>query len=48
MATEAAIIAWTPSNWITIILMVAITFFVAGALAKVYQQRKANQTAQGS
>ena len=48
MATEAAIIAWTPSNWITIILMVAITFFVAGALAKVYQQRKGNSASAAS
>lgn len=43
MATEAAIIAWTPANWITIVLMVAITFFVVSAGARVIQQRKASQ-----
>lgn len=42
---EAAIIAWTPANWITIVLMVALMFFIIGAAARVYQQRQQNQAA---
>ena len=38
---EAAIISWTPSNWITVVLMVAITFFMVGAAARIYQQKQA-------
>jgi hypothetical protein len=45
VATESAVIAWTPSNWITIVLMAAITFFVIGTGARIWQQRQANRTA---
>lgn len=41
MATESALIAWTPSNWITIVLMVAIMYFLVGTVARVAQQKKA-------
>jgi hypothetical protein len=40
MATEAAVIAWTPANWITVVLMVAIMFFLVGTGARVWQQRQ--------
>lgn len=40
---EAAIISWTPSNWITVVLMVAIAFFIVSAGAKVYKQRTQSQ-----
>lgn len=43
MATESALIAWTPSNWITIVLMVAIMYFLIGTAARVYQQRQQSQ-----
>ena len=38
MASEAAIISWTPANWITIVLMVAVTYAVAGFIARAVQQ----------
>lgn len=38
MASEAAIISWTPANWITIVLMVSIAYFVAGFIARAVQQ----------
>lgn len=38
---EPTIISWTPANWITVVLMVALGFFIVGAVAKIYQQRKA-------
>jgi hypothetical protein len=48
MATEAAIVSWTPANWITVVLMVAIVFFVVGAGARIWQQKQANQSPAGS
>lgn len=41
MASDSAILSWTPANWITVVLMVAITFTVLGAVARIVQQRKA-------
>lgn len=38
MASEAAIVSWTPANWITITLMVAIAYFVVGFIARAVQQ----------
>lgn len=38
---EETIISWTPANWITIILMVALGFTILGFAVKIYQQRKA-------
>ena len=40
MASDSAILSWTPANWITVVLMVAITFAVLGAVARIIQQRK--------
>lgn len=37
---ESAIISWTPANWITVLLMVAIAYFVIGFLAKAWQDRQ--------
>jgi hypothetical protein len=41
---EAAIISWTPSNWITILLMVAIGFFVVASVAKIVAQKKSQSS----
>jgi len=38
---EETIISWTPANWITIIIMVALGFTILGFATKLYQQRKA-------
>lgn len=35
---EAAIISWTPANWITVVLMVTIAYFVMGFIARAVQQ----------
>jgi FlaG/FlaF family flagellin (archaellin) len=45
MASEAAIISWTPANWITIVLMVAITYSLAGFIARAVQQSQSNKAA---
>ena len=42
---DAAIVTWTPANWITVVLMVALTYFLIGAGARVWQQRKQQQGA---
>lgn len=34
------IIAWNVANWITIVLMAAIGFFLIGLGQKAYQQRQ--------
>lgn len=39
MAQET-LITWTPANWITVVLMVAVGFFVIGAVARIVQQRR--------
>lgn len=39
MAQET-IISWTPANWITVVLMVALAFVVLGFVARLIQQRK--------
>lgn len=36
---EETIISWTPANWITVVLMVALFFVVMGAIVKIYQQQ---------
>lgn len=38
---EGTIISWNPANWITVVLMVALGFFILGAAARIYQQKKA-------
>jgi hypothetical protein len=40
--SDSTIISWTPANWITVVLMVAITFAALGAVTRIVQQRKAN------
>jgi hypothetical protein len=35
------IISWNPANWITVVLMVAIMFTLAGAVARIVQQKRA-------
>lgn len=37
---ESTIISWTPANWITVVLMVALGFVILGAVARVAQGRK--------
>jgi hypothetical protein len=38
------IISWNPANWITVLLMVAIGFTVAGAVARIVQQKRAQSS----
>ena len=40
-----SVISWTPANWITVVLMVAITFTVIGVGTKIVQQKRAAQAA---
>jgi len=42
MAAEAAIVSWTPSNWLTVVLMVALAFFIVGALARIWQHSQSS------
>jgi hypothetical protein len=37
---ESTLISWNPANWITVVLMVALGFFIIGAAVKVYQRKK--------
>jgi hypothetical protein len=39
--STGVILSWTPANWITVILMVAVGFAVLGAATRIYQQKKA-------
>jgi hypothetical protein len=39
---EETIISWTPANWITIVIMVALGFTILGAAAKIIQQKRAS------
>lgn len=34
------IISWTPANWITVSLMVILSFTILGAIARTIQARK--------
>lgn len=40
-----SVISWTPANWITVVIMVAIGFTVIGAATRIIQQKRANQGA---
>ena len=40
---EETIISWTPANWITVIIMVALGFTILGAVARMVQQRNAGK-----
>lgn len=37
---EETIISWTPANWITVVIMVALGFALLGMVARIIQQRK--------
>ena len=39
MAGESVIVTWNVTNWITIILMAAVGFFLIGLGMKFYQSR---------
>lgn len=38
---EETIISWTPANWITVVIMVALGFTILGAVARIVQQKRA-------
>lgn len=40
-----SVISWTPANWITIIIMVAIGFTIIGAATRIIQQKRATEAA---
>lgn len=40
-----SVISWTPANMITVVLMVAISFTILGAITRIVQQKRANQGA---
>jgi FlaG/FlaF family flagellin (archaellin) len=42
---EQTIISWNPANWITVLLMVAVGFFLAGAIAKAVKERQGPKAA---
>ena len=35
---EAAIVSWTPANFVTVVLMVALAYFLVGFLTRLWQQ----------
>lgn len=37
---DSNIISWTPANWITVVLMVALAYLLVGAGARIWQQRQ--------
>lgn len=43
--SQTTIIAWNPANWITVVLMVAITFTVVGAGVRIVQQKRGTNKA---
>lgn len=38
---EETIISWSPTNWITVVLMVALGFAILGFVTKLIKQRQA-------
>ncbi len=42
---EETIISWNATNWITIVLMVAISFAVLGAVAKFIRSKQSSSDA---
>jgi hypothetical protein len=38
---EETIVSWTPTNWITVVLMVALAFAIVGFVTKLVKNRKA-------
>ena len=43
-----SVISWTPANWITVVLMVAIAFAVLGAGTRIIQQKRGSGSYNGS
>jgi hypothetical protein len=39
MAEESSLINWTPANWITVVLMVALAYFLLGAAVRIMRER---------
>lgn len=39
---DSVLLEWSPANWITVVLMVAVGFAIIGAAARIYQQRAAS------
>jgi hypothetical protein len=37
-----SIISWTPTNWITVVLMVGIAYAIVGFGVRVIQQKRQN------
>ena len=44
MPDSPVTVAWTPTNWITILLMVAIGFAVLGFIARLWQQKQSQSS----
>ncbi len=42
---EETVLTWTPANWITVIIMVALGFTILGAIARIIQQKRQPQQA---
>ena len=45
MASENTVLSWTPANWITVLLMVFLGYFILGAGVKIWQQKRGMATA---
>lgn len=41
MAAEETVLTWNVSNWVTVVLMATIGFFLLGLAQKYYQQKNA-------
>ena len=39
-ASESVIVTWTPANWLTVVLMVALMYALVGAVVKVMEERQ--------
>lgn len=37
---EPVILTWTPANWITVVLMVALAYFIVAAVSKTIKSRQ--------
>lgn len=43
MPSEDTILTWTPTNWITVILMVVLGFALLGMISKIWQQNRSQK-----
>lgn len=48
MADESNLISWTPANWITVVLMVALAYFILGAVVRMLRERQSKMAAAGA